>query len=610
VNWNLSKLRSAGVVLVLAAAAAAQVQLGDFEIRGGASLNTAYNATYGDSTFSSHGFTFGGSGAFDGSYYNPKFLSFHLQPYYNQSRANSEYQSISDSSGVLSTFQIFSGSHFPGSISFSKTYNSLSSFGNLNSGNLATSGSGSGFNISWSALFPEKPTFTVSFSQGAGSGEVVGTKQESQNSNRTLTFRSAYSALGFRMRGSYLMAWQHFETPGFLIGQNTIESQNDHDMLSFGADRRLPLHGNFYSNLSRSHYQNFYQGASDGTNIVDDVNAGASFNPFRKLSFNVNGTYTDNLFAAFRQEISPTAIAPISLGGTSRAFTLSGGAGYQVWQTIGVTANAVHVEQFYFGGSHESTYFTGSAHGSYQKPLFGMLNWSVAGMDNATQEGNTSVGFMTSLSMTRRLPGDWELIGNFDYDQNVQTMLVDYTSSAFRWRGQAAKRFSNHWYWNGTVGGMKTVFSQLPGSGNRSESVSSGFGNGRWAVSGNYSQSAGRSILTSEGLQAVPVPIPGVPLNNIVLFDARSYGVSATSSPKRRLLGVFTYQHATSNTSSVLENSLNENTYVTARIEYQLRRLSVLAGYSRLSQGISAANALPVNVNSYYIGINRWFNIF
>jgi hypothetical protein len=129
-------------------------------------------------------------------------------------------------------------------------------------------------------------------------------------------------------------------------------------------------------------------------------------------------------------------------------------------------------------------------------------------------------------------------------------------------------------------------------------------------VSGNYSQSAGRSILTSEGLQAVPVPIPGVPLNNIVLFDARSYGVSATSSPKRRLLGVFTYQHATSNTSSVLENSLNENTYVTARIEYQLRRLSVLAGYSRLSQGISAANALPVNVNSYYIGINRWFNIF
>jgi hypothetical protein len=59
-----------------------------------------------------------GSATAAGYYYNPNFVSFNLSPYYGQSRANSDSQSISDSSGVNLSTGIFSGSHFPGQISY------------------------------------------------------------------------------------------------------------------------------------------------------------------------------------------------------------------------------------------------------------------------------------------------------------------------------------------------------------------------------------------------------------------------------------------------------------------------------------------------------------
>jgi predicted CXXCH cytochrome family protein len=52
-----------------------------------------------------------------GSFYNPNFLSFKVEPFYNQSRANSDFQSITGASGVTASSSIFGGSEFPGSVS-------------------------------------------------------------------------------------------------------------------------------------------------------------------------------------------------------------------------------------------------------------------------------------------------------------------------------------------------------------------------------------------------------------------------------------------------------------------------------------------------------------
>ena len=91
-------------------------------------VSAGYSADYGNKIDSSHGLSLGGNATASGYYYNPNFVSFNLSPYYGQSRANSNFQSISDSSGVNLSSSIFSGSHFPGSISYAKAYNSQGQF--------------------------------------------------------------------------------------------------------------------------------------------------------------------------------------------------------------------------------------------------------------------------------------------------------------------------------------------------------------------------------------------------------------------------------------------------------------------------------------------------
>ena len=49
---------------------------------------------------------------------------------------------------------------------------------------------------------------------------------------------------------------------------------------------------------------------------------------------------------------------------------------------------------------------------------------------------------------------------------------------------------------------------------------------------------------------------------------------------------------------------------LSANATYHARRLGFNAGFNRFSQSITAAGAPPANVNSYYVGVNRWFSFF
>ena len=133
---------------------------------------------YGDAVPSDHGLNFGGSGEVSGYYYNPNFISFSATPYYNQSRADSSYQSITGASGVTGTANLFSGTHFPGSVSYNYTENSTGTFGLTGRPNFTTYRRGNGFGINWSALVPDLPTLSVGYTQGSGSGTIYGTDQE------------------------------------------------------------------------------------------------------------------------------------------------------------------------------------------------------------------------------------------------------------------------------------------------------------------------------------------------------------------------------------------------------------------------------------------------
>lgn len=102
------------LLLALAKGADAQVQVGDdLRMNLNGLLTAGYEANYGDQIPSNHGLNFGGSGTLSGSYYDPNFINFTIDPYYNQSRADSSIQSLTNSSGVNATANFFSGSRFP-----------------------------------------------------------------------------------------------------------------------------------------------------------------------------------------------------------------------------------------------------------------------------------------------------------------------------------------------------------------------------------------------------------------------------------------------------------------------------------------------------------------
>ena len=128
-------------------------------------------------------------------------------------------------------------------------------------------------------------------------------------------------------------------------------------------------------------------------------------------------------------------------------------------------------------------------------------------------------------------------------------------------------------------------------------------------MTANYGTGSGNSILTATGIVPLP-PIPGEPPSNLITYDAKNYGGGLSWTPIRRLVLTGTYSRSLSNTLSNGVFSKNNTEVFYSQMQYRLRRISVLAGYTKFTQGISASGQAPGTVNSYYAGISRWFDFF
>ena len=97
---------------------APEISLGEnTKLSVGGLFTFGYTGDYGDVVSSDHGLTFGVDRRIAGYYYNPNFISFTATPYYNQSRDNSNYQSLTGASGGVSTVNLFKENSFSGSVS-------------------------------------------------------------------------------------------------------------------------------------------------------------------------------------------------------------------------------------------------------------------------------------------------------------------------------------------------------------------------------------------------------------------------------------------------------------------------------------------------------------
>lgn len=601
------------LILLTPTRALAQMEIGDdIKLKAGALLTGGYSGNFGDGAGfqANHGLNFGLNGNINGSYYNPNFLSFNVVPYINQSRADSDYQSLTGASGVSATANLFSGSHFPGSITYRDDSNSTGTFGLAGQPNFTTHGHGDGFGIGWSALLPGLPTLSVGYSQGSGSGTVYGTSQESGSSTKLFNLRSTYSVEDFHLNGYYNHNTLHSLYPAFLSGeQESVSDTTGHDF-GFGANHNLPLHGSFYANYNRSTASTDFTGESDSTTnyTTSTETCGVSFHLTQKLTLFSNESYTDNLSGYLSQTLvsNGTVQTPFDLGSGSNSLQLGGGAAYQFTNFLSAQAQATYYDQYYFGQSFSGTFISGTV--NYARRIFDMFTFSGGVVEESNGQGNNSVGLTGNVNYFRRIQG-WETSGSFSYAQNVQSVLVSYTTSYYNYTTRVRRQLGFGISWIGAFNGSHTGLTNQPGSGNHSEGYSSSLSSRKFTVTGNYTQSTGESLLTIAGLVLVPTA-PGVPASNLILYNGDSYGGGVAATPLRHLTISGTFSRAISDTLSQATNSRNNTEIFNAQMQYHFRRIGALAGFTRFTQGISASGTAPGTANSFFIGVSRWFDFF
>jgi hypothetical protein len=599
----------------LVQASRAQLQVGDdLKMNLSGQLLGGYSASYGDQLPSNHSMNFGGDAVFNGSYYSPNFLNFSINPYFNQSQANSSAQSLTDSSGVSANVNLFSGSRFPAYANFNYTRDSTGTFGIPGSPSFTTVGDGHGFGVGWSALIPNWPTFSVNYSQGAGTGNIFGTNEESRSSTHTLNMRSTYTLAGWLLNAQYTYLKIDSDFPFFLGGETGINASN-YSGNDFGINgtHKLPWNGNLAITFNHSTYSGNYgsdlEQTTQFTNYTTNIEtANAIFHPTAKLGLYINQSYIDNLNGYLYQNISSNGggVPLVPVDSQSYASTVSGGASYTFTKNIYGAAQLTYFHQAYLGNSYDGTYVTGTV--GYNKRILDTFTVSASVVESSSKFANNSLGFVGNLNGFRRL-GSWELSGGLSYAQNVQTLLVTYTTSYYNYNANLHRRLGRGMQWTGAFNGTHTGFSQYLGTVNQSQGFSTSLALRRLAFSANYIDSKGQSLLTSTGIQPIP-PTPGLSPEGLIVYNGKSYGAGISATPLARLTISGNYSHAMSDTLSdgIFSNNKTEIFY--GQFQYRMRKISLLGGFTKFSQGISAAGTPTGNQYSYFVGVTRWFNFF
>lgn len=616
---RFAKLKQAkalvATMLLAALPAAAQIKLGETTNSANGTISTGYSATYGNMANSTHGWTVGGVANLSGSYYSPNFLSYNISPYLNQSRANSNFQSISNASGVNATANIFAGSQFPGSVNYSEAYNAEGNYSVPGLANYVTHGNSQTFGVNWSENLPDAPSVSAGFQMGHSGYSVYGTNDQGNNSFRSVNLHSGYRWQGFNTGAYYTKGWSQAQIPQIVAGL-AAQTHSATDGIGINVSHMLPWNGSATAGFNRSHWDTSYLGySSKGT--IDLVNALAAVHPRQSISLTGSLNYSDNLAGQLAQSVVSAggSVTELNTGSSSNSLDTMGTVTYTPTPNLQTSAFIERRSQTFLGESYGIVSYGGSL-GYSRRVLDGSFNGSfVLTANKANQTGEDTLGFSTTENYTTLVRG-WNVTGSFGYAQNVQTLLVTYQNSYYNFSGNAHR----HWgMFNMSFGGggARTALTQQAGTTSSSQAYNASLGYGQWAMAtGSYSKASGQALATGTGLVPVPVPSPTLPPGVVALFGGDSYSFSLSSAPVKRLILSASYSKAISNTSSLSTDtgltsaSSNANDQFNSLVQYQYRKLYFTSGYARLQQGFSVAGSKPQIVSSYYMGLSRWFNFF
>ena len=600
----------AGGLLASAFAAKAQVHVGDdVLVNLNGSLGAGYSASYGDGFPSGHGFTFSGNADLSGSFYDPKFLSFHINPYANQSRENSNFQSITTTSGLNAGASIFSGSHFPGWVNFSQAFNGTGNYAVPGLPNYVTHGNARSFGIGWSEAIPDKPMVTASYQQGSSDYSLFGTNSTSDAHYRNFMTTVFENIHGFQLNGNFHYGNSHSIFPQIFGTELLQKFDSDTATFGIGGSHKLPWRRNASAHYKQSGYSYHTDLAHDSGN-VRSVDGYASVNPTNKLSVDVNTFYTDNLLGTLYQTITSSGggIVISTPGNSTSSLSVASNAVYTVNDSLRLIARADHRQQMFSTGSFGANSYNGVV--TYFHFLWGgRLNATQTVSQNTLNYNHqSSLGLISSLGYSRSL-GKWNAGGNFNYYNNQQTLLVTYTTSGYSYGATLGRKVGWKAYASLGASGAHSLYNNLNSSGYSSQTYTASLTCQYIGASASYGKSSGSGILTAGGVIPNPLPNP-IPVTPVLLYDGESYSYSLGGSPIRRLTFTATYNQIHGHTFGVAGTSTNTSELASVYVQYGFRKLYLNAGYSRILQGFSESGVPPAAANSYHIGISRWFHFF
>ncbi|MGD0911771.1 MAG: hypothetical protein ABR928_07740 [Terracidiphilus sp.] len=597
-------------LLLLATPVAAQLKLGDFSNTLNGNVSSGYTADFGNQTSSDHGWTAGGTTNLGGSFYSPNFLNYAASIYLNQSRANSAFQSISDSSGVSLATNIFGGSRFPGAITYSKSFDSEGNYGIPGTPNYVTHGDNGEFGINWGLNLPNAPSLSAGFQLGTDTYSVYGSNDQGNSTFHSLNLHSSYVLQGFNMTGTYTLGGNNSLVPEVVSGESNTQIHSSSDGFGFGISHSLPLHGSVTASASRSSFNTEAAGSTE-TGTVDLFNLVGAIIPAQKLTISGNFDYSDNLAGQLAEAVvSAGGAVPASLADqTSYSVDAQVTMTYLVSEAIQTSLYAERRDQYYldedysansYGGSGTFTHRLGS--GTFSSSLLLAAN-------TAAQQGADSLSFAASAHYSGEVEG-WVFNGAASYAQNMATLLVADMNSTYDFSASAHRRIRQ---FTVSAGGSsaRTALTGQSGTTSSSESYNASLGyTSLIDATGSYSKSSGLALATGAGLVSLPIPSPTLPSDLVALYGGTSYSGALSSVPVKGLSLSAGYSRSNTDTSDNGTSSSNQNEQYSALVQYRVRKMGFTSGYARLEQGFGGSASSAQTVSSFYMGITRWFNFF
>lgn len=603
-------------IMMMALPSVAQMQIGDnwrMNLNGDVGYN--YNGSINQGV-SGHSMGFAGDANLTGSYYSPNFVNFNVQPYYDRTQSNSVFGALTNTTGVNANVNLFSGSHFPGSFNYSKGINSTGEFGVPGAGiGLAANGNFQGMALTWSELVPNMPTLTASYGYNDGSSTIFGSQGQNTQTDHDLTLLSTYHVLGFRLAGGYSHRTVHNDFTELLDGSaEPVNTNNRINNYQFSGQHSFPLQGSYgfswnHSNYGFSHHDS-YSDSNSGSS--DTLNGNLTFRPMTKLAVAFTASYNDSLLGNIPESVVTNGLVSNDRSlGSFKSVLLGSMATYQILPTLNVQGIVNREQQYFMGRNFEATQYGGNVNYNVQKRFLGSFSVSGGVYDTATQDGNSALGFTGNLNFARKVVG-WDIDANVSYSQNVQAVVLLYTTSSFGYVTNVRRRLGNRVFFMAGYSGSHSALTQQPGTTSSSDRWSSTFTYHTYSFNGFYSKSDGAAALTTTGLVSIPIGIPPSVFapGTVMTYNSKAYGANASSVIMRRLTVSAGYANSQGSTVDPLISVFTSNQLYNVVTQYRLRKIYLNGGYTRLHQSIGTVGTAPVTVTAYFIGISRWFNFF